>query len=57
MLKLFYFKQYSLAKVHYLIQFNSKIGLYQVLPLGARFDSGEMAIKGFSAFPKSLAIL
>ena len=33
------------------------IGHYQVLPLQARVNLGEMALKGYLAFPKAPAIL
>ena len=39
------------------VLFNPLIGPFQVLPLWARVDMGVMAMKGFSAFPKVLALL
>ena len=33
------------------------IGPYQVLPLRARVDLGPMAMKGYSAFPKTPVLL
>ena len=40
-----------------LVLFNPYIGPYQVLPCRARVDLGTMAIEGYSAFPKALALL
>ena len=40
-----------------LVLLNPKIGPYQVLPLRARVDLREMAMKGYSAFPKAPALL
>ena len=40
-----------------LVLFNPYIGPYQVLPLQARVDLEAMAIKGYSAFPKTPALL
>ena len=57
MLKQFYFKQFSLAQVHSLDLFDPYIGLYQVLPLRARVGQGVMAMKWYSAFPKTPALL
>ena len=64
MSKQFYFKQLILAKVRSLnvknIQFSSiwhKIEPYQVLPLRTRGDTGEMAMKMYSAFHKASALL
>ena len=57
MSKQFYFKQFSLALAYCLVLFDPQIGPYQVLPLSARVDLGEMAIKGYSTFPKSPALL
>ena len=57
MLKQSYLKQFSLACVHSLVLFDPYIGTYQVLPLWARVDLGAMAMKGFSAFPKTPVLL
>ena len=38
-------------------QFSSIQPIDQVLPLWARVDLGVMAMKGYSAFPKTLALL
>ena len=43
------------SRNHNLVLFNPLIGLCQVLPLLARVDLGAMAMKGYSAFPKSPA--
>ena len=40
-----------------LVQFNPLIGPYQVLPRRNRVDLGAMTIKGYSAFPKTPALL
>ena len=40
-----------------LVLFNTKIGPYQVLPLRATVDLGAMAMKRYSAFPKTPALL
>ena len=48
-----YFEQFSFAKVHSLVLFDLWIEPYQVLPLWARVDLGEMAITGYSAVPRS----
>ena len=56
MTKQFYFKQLSLALVHRLVLFNPYIGPSQVLPIQARVNLGAMAMKGYSAFPKDLAL-
>ena len=42
---------------HGLILFNPEINPYQELQLWARVDLGVMAMKGYSAFPKALALL
>ena len=39
------------------VLFDLLIGPYQVLPLQARVDLGVMEMKGYSAFPKLLALL
>ena len=52
-----YFKQFSLAYGHSLALFDPKIGPYQVLPLCASVDLGEMAMDGYPAFPKAPALL
>ena len=39
------------------VPFNSQIGLYQALLFRARVDLGAMAMKGYSTFPKTLALL
>ena len=57
MWKQFYFNQFSLALVHSLVLFDSLIGPYQVLPLGAIEDLVAMAMKRYSAFPKAPALL
>ena len=57
MLKQFYFKQFNLAKVYSLVQFDPKIGPYQVLPLWASVDVGAMAIMEYSVFPKAPVLL
>ena len=53
---------YSVYSIHFsismlLVIFNPYIGPYQVLPLRARVDLGAMAMKGYSVFPKALALL
>ena len=40
-----------------LVLFDPLIGPYQVLLLWARVDLGAMTIKGYFAFPKTLALL
>ena len=40
-----------------LVLFNPEIGPYQVLPLRDRMDLGAIAVKGYSAFPKTPALL
>ena len=40
-------------KVHSLVQFDPKIGHYQVLLVRARVDLGVMGIKGCSTLPKA----
>ena len=40
-----------------LVIFNQWIGPYQVLPCRARVDLGAMAMKGYSALPKTPALL
>ena len=62
MIKQFYFKQFDLAFVCsqfkcQTVLFDPHIGLYQVLPLGARVDLGAMAMKEYCAFPKAPALL
>ena len=57
MSKPFYFKQFSVAKVHSLILFIPLTGPYQVLPFRARVDLGAMAMKGCSTFPNAPALL
>ena len=44
-------------KKHGLVLFNPLIGPYQVLQLRARVDLGAMAMKVYSAFPKTPAVL
>ena len=39
------------------VLFNQLIGPYQVLPLRDRVDLGAMAVKEYSAFPKSTGLL
>ena len=39
------------------VLYNPLIGPYQVLPFWARVDLREMAMKGYSAFPKAPASL
>ena len=57
MSKQFYFKLFSLAKIHSLILFDPKIGPYQVLPLQATVDLGVMAMKEYSTFPQAPVLL
>ncbi len=40
-----------------LVLFNPLIGPPQVLPPRARMDHGAMAMKGYTVFPKALALL
>ena len=40
-----------------LVLFNLYIGPYNVLPRQAKLDLGAMAMKGYSVFPKALALL
>ena len=47
--------QFSLSMV--LVLFNALIGPDQVLSFRARVDMGAMAMKGCSAFPKTLTLL
>ena len=57
MSKLSYFKQFSLVQVNSLVLFDPYIGPYQVLLLRARVDLGAMAMKGYSASPKTRVLL
>ena len=57
MSKHFYFKQFILALAHRLVLFDPWIEPYQVLPPQTRVDPVAMAMKGYSAFPKALALL
>ena len=52
-----YFKQFGFALVQRLVLYDLEIGPYQVLPLRTRVDMGSMAMKGYSASPKALALL
>ena len=47
--------QFSISML--LVLFNPLIGPYQVQPLRARVDPGEMAMKGCSVFPKAPTLL
>ena len=51
------FKQFTLVYVHNLVLFAPQIWLYQVLPLRARADLGEMAVKVHPEFPKAPSLL
>ena len=58
MSKQFYFKKFSLAKIHCYVLFDPYLrGPYLVLPLWDRVYLGAMAVKGYSAFPKAPALL
>ena len=39
------------------VLFDTKIGLFQLLPLRARVNLGAVAMKGYSEFPKAPALL
>ena len=56
MSKQFYFKQFSLAKVHSLVLFDPYIGLYQVLPLRDRVELQSDGNKRAFCTPQSSSI-
>ena len=55
--KQFYFKQFILAQVHSLFLTDPLLSPYQVLLLQVIVDLGEMAMKGYTTFPKAPALL
>ena len=57
MIKEFYFKRFNLTFKCHIVSFYPKIEPFQVLLLWVRVDLRAMAKKGYTAFPKTIALV